>query len=620
MILDKIQTPSDVKKLKQKELEELAGEVRQFLLQSVSKTGGHLASNLGVVELTIALFSVFDLPKDQIIWDVGHQSYTHKLLSGRKEGFQTLRQFGGMSGFPKRKESPCDVFETGHSTTSISAGLGLCQARDLQHQDNFVISVIGDGSLTGGMAYEAMNNAAQLNSNFIIILNDNEMSISPNVGGVSKYLQSIRTAPRYNQLKENVTDTLSKIPKVGSRMVTRIRKTKSGIKQLVIPGMLFENMGLTYLGPIDGHDIGALRDVLEDARQMNSAVLIHIVTQKGRGYRLAEKNPSAFHGVVPFRLNDGKKLVRTKAKSYTELFGETICQMAEKNPKITAITAAMADGTGLKQFSKTYPDRFFDVGIAEQHAVTFAAGLAAGGMKPFVAIYSSFLQRSYDQIIHDVCMQELPVVILADRAGLVGNDGETHQGVFDISYLAHIPNMTVMAPKNGKELVAMLHFAETFDKPLTIRYPRGAAVTAMGQYDAPIRFGKAEILETGHGIALLAFGSMVQTAMEVHEALKEKQVSSTVVNLRFASPIDRKLIAQLTEEHNIIVTLEENVLRGGVGEFISAYLLEIGYTGSILPIGIPDAFVEQGSVNQLKEMLEIDASGIEHQILELYSR
>ena len=620
MILDKIQTPSDVKKLKQKELEELAGEVRQFLLQSVSKTGGHLASNLGVVELTIALFSVFDLPKDQIIWDVGHQSYTHKLLSGRKEGFQTLRQFGGMSGFPKRKESPCDVFETGHSTTSISAGLGLCQARDLQHQDNFVISVIGDGSLTGGMAYEAMNNAAQLNSNFIIILNDNEMSISPNVGGVSKYLQSIRTAPRYNQLKENVTDTLSKIPKVGSRMVTRIRKTKSGIKQLVIPGMLFENMGLTYLGPIDGHDIGALRDVLEDARQMNSAVLIHIVTQKGKGYRLAEKNPSAFHGVVPFRLNDGKKLVRTKAKSYTELFGETICQMAEKNPKITAITAAMADGTGLKQFSKTYPDRFFDVGIAEQHAVTFAAGLAAGGMKPFVAIYSSFLQRSYDQIVHDVCMQELPVVILADRAGLVGNDGETHQGVFDISYLAHIPNMTVMAPKNGKELVAMLHFAETFDKPLTIRYPRGAAVTAMGQYDAPIRFGKAEILETGHGIALLAFGSMVQTAMEVHEALKEKQVSSTVVNLRFASPIDRKLIAQLTEEHNIIVTLEENVLRGGVGEFISAYLLEIGYTGSILPIGIPDAFVEQGSVNQLKEMLEIDASGIEHQILELYSR
>ena len=570
--------------------------------------------------MTIALFSVFDLPKDQIIWDVGHQSYTHKLLSGRKEGFQTLRQFGGMSGFPKRKESPCDVFETGHSTTSISAGLGLCQARDLQHQDNFVISVIGDGSLTGGMAYEAMNNAAQLNSNFIIILNDNEMSISPNVGGVSKYLQSIRTAPRYNQLKENVTDTLSKIPKVGSRMVTRIRKTKSGIKQLVIPGMLFENMGLTYLGPIDGHDIGALRDVLEDARQMNSAVLIHIVTQKGKGYRLAEKNPSAFHGVVPFRLNDGKKLVRTKAKSYTELFGETICQMAEKNPKITAITAAMADGTGLKQFSKTYPDRFFDVGIAEQHAVTFAAGLAAGGMKPFVAIYSSFLQRSYDQIIHDVCMQELPVVILADRAGLVGNDGETHQGVFDISYLAHIPNMTVMAPKNGKELVAMLHFAETFDKPLTIRYPRGAAVTAMGQYDAPIRFGKAEILETGHGIALLAFGSMVQTAMEVHEALKEKQVSSTVVNLRFASPIDRKLIAQLTEEHNIIVTLEENVLRGGVGEFISAYLLEIGYTGSILPIGIPDAFVEQGSVNQLKEMLEIDASGIEHQILELYNR
>lgn len=620
MILEKIQCPSDVKKLKAKEKELLAVEIRQFLLQSVSKTGGHLASNLGVVELTIALFATFDLPKDQIIWDVGHQSYTHKLLSGRREGFRTLRQFGGMSGFPKRKESPCDPFETGHSTTSISAGLGLCQARDLQHKDNYVISVIGDGSLTGGMAYEAMNNAAQLDSNFIIILNDNEMSISPNVGGMSKYLQSIRTAPGYNQLKENVTDTLSKIPKVGAKVVNRLRQTKSGLKQLVIPGMLFENMGLTYLGPIDGHDIKALQAVLEDAKQMKSAVLVHIVTQKGRGYRLAEKNPSAFHGVVPFRLDDGKKLVRNKQKSYTELFGNTIFEMAGKNEKIVAITAAMADGTGLKAFSKAYPDRFFDVGIAEQHAVTFAAGLAAGGMKPFVAIYSSFLQRAYDQIVHDVCMQELPVVLLVDRAGLVGNDGETHQGVFDLSYLAHIPNMTVMAPKNGTELIKMLHFAETFEKPLAIRYPRGCAVNAMEQYDAPIRFGKAEVLEEGHGIALLALGSMVQTAMEVQASLKEKQISATVVNLRFASPIDRKQIAQLTETHSIIVTLEENVLRGGVGEAISAYLLEIGYTGSFLPIGIPNAFVEHGNVAQLKEMLEIDCAGIEQQILELYSR
>lgn len=615
MFLEKIQSPADVKTLNLKEKEQLAGEVRQFLLQSVSKTGGHLASNLGVVELTIALFSAFDLPQDKIIWDVGHQSYTHKLLSGRKEGFQNLRQYGGMSGFPKRNESPYDTFDTGHSTTSISAGLGLCHARDLAGEKNYVISVIGDGSLTGGMAYEAMNNAAQLDSNYIIVLNDNEMSISPNVGGMSKYLQSIRTAPGYNQLKENVTDTLSKIPKVGERMVKRIRKTKSGLKQLMIPGMLFEDMGLTYLGPVDGHDLRALKNVFEDARQMNSAVVVHIITQKGKGYRLAERNPSAFHGVVPFRLDSGEKLGGGKSVGYTDVFGKTLCEMAKTNPKIVGITAAMADGTGLKAFSKQYPDRFFDVGIAEQHAVTFAAGLAVGGLKPFVAIYSSFLQRAYDQIVHDVCMQELPVVLLADRAGLVGNDGETHQGVFDISYLSHIPNMTVMAPKNNRELVEMLHFAEGYDRPLTIRYPRGAAVTGMTEYQEPIVWGKAEVLAEESGIALLALGSMVNTAMEVHESLKQRGIASTVVNLRFANPIDTGLIERLSASHDLFVTMEENVLRGGAGEAIIAHLAENGYQGAVLPIGIPDAFIEHGNVSKLNELLKIDAKGVEQRVL-----
>lgn len=616
MILDNIHSPADVKHLSVEKQEQLAGEVRQFLLQSISKTGGHLASNLGVVELTIALFATFDLPEDKIIWDVGHQSYTHKLLSGRREGFKTLRQFGGMSGFPKRNESQYDAFDTGHSTTSISAGLGLCQARDLRGEKNHIISVIGDGSLTGGMAYEAMNNAAQLDTNFIIVLNDNEMSISPNVGGMSKYLQAIRTAPGYNQLKENVTDTLYKIPVVGSKMVSRIRRTKSGIKQLVIPGMLFENMGLTYLGPVDGHDIKALRRVLEDAKQMQSAVVVHIITQKGKGYRLAEKNPSAFHGVEPFRVENGEKVSLKRKKSYTDVAGTTLCAMADRDSRITAITAAMADGTGLREFSVRYPDRFSDVGIAEQHAVTFAAGLAAGGMRPFVAIYSSFLQRAYDQIVHDVCLQKLPVVLLVDRAGLVGSDGETHQGIFDLSFLCHIPNLIVMSPKNGKELEEMMYFAGQLNMPSAIRYPRGVAYIGLQQYQAPVELGKAEVLVEEEGIALLALGTMVRTAMEVHEALKQSGISSTVVNLRFASPIDTELIERLSGTHSLMVTMEENVLRGGVGEAIAAFLQAKGYSGRLLPIGIPDTFVEHGSVEQLKSMLSINAEGIVRQIME----
>ncbi len=449
MILEKVSSPSDVRKLNREELDQLALEVKNFLIQSVSKTGGHLASNLGVVELTIALFRVFHLPEDQIIWDVGHQSYTHKILSGRRNEFDTLRKFGGLSGFPKRKESECDVFETGHSSTSISAGLGFCYARDLKKQHNYVVSVIGDGSLTGGMAYEAMNNAAQLKTNFIIVLNDNDMSISHNVGGMSRYLSGIRTAPEYANLKLGVVNSLNKIPVIGKPLVDRLRRAKDGVKQMVISGMLFENMGLTYLGPVDGHDIQQLREILSDAKQVKGPVLVHVKTRKGNGYELAEKNPVRFHGVEPFDPATGTPLSHTTKPSYTEIFSKTMCRLGAEYPELVAITAAMPVGTGLEAFGKRFEDRFFDVGIAEQHAVTFAAALAAKGLRPVVAIYSSFLQRAYDQISHDVCQQNLPVVFAIDRAGIVGSDGETHQGVFDISYMSHIPNMTVMAPKDG---------------------------------------------------------------------------------------------------------------------------------------------------------------------------
>ena len=475
MILEQIKGPEDLKKLTSEELSQLAEEIRAFLIEKISHTGGHLASNLGVVELTIALFRTFDLPEDKIIWDVGHQSYTHKILSGRRMEFDELRQYGGLSGFPKRKESPYDSFDTGHSSTSISAGLGIAQGRDILGEDYKVVSVIGDGALTGGMAYEALNNAARMKKNFIIILNDNKMSISENVGGMSRYLGGLRTGAGYNDLKKNVADTLERIPVVGGRMIDKIKRTKNSIKQLFIPGMLFENMGITYLGPVDGHNIPALCKVLKEAQKLDHAVLVHVLTKKGKGYEPAEKNPAHFHGVSPFDIKTGKPLAEKKYPTYTDVFSKKLCQLGETHPELVAVTAAMPDGTGVAAFGKKFPDRFFDVGIAEAHAVTSAAGMAAAGLRPVVAVYSSFLQRGYDQILHDVCIQNLPVLFAVDRAGLVGSDGETHQGIFDYSYLTSIPNMSVAAPKNLWELRAMLDFAMDYKAPFAIRYPSGTS-------------------------------------------------------------------------------------------------------------------------------------------------
>ena len=614
MLLEKIEQSSDIKKLKEEDYPVLAKEIRQFLLEKISKTGGHLASNLGVVELTMALHLAFDLPKDKIVWDVGHQAYTHKLLSGRRDGFNDLRQFGGMSGFPKRKESPYDAFDTGHSSTSISAGLGIAQARDILGEDYSVISVIGDGALTGGMAYEALNNAAQIKKNFIIILNDNEMSISPNVGGMSKYLGSVRTREGYTALKKGVEHALNAIPGVGKSIATGVSMVKNSIKQFFVPGMLFEDMGITYLGPVDGHDVNAMVQVLTEAKRMQKAVLVHVITKKGKGYGPAEKNPSRFHGVDAFDVVTGKSLKEKTYPSYTDVFSEKMCEIAGKNPKVVALTAAMADGTGLTKFSKEYPNRFFDVGIAEGHEVTSAAGMASAGLKPVVAVYSSFLQRGYDQVLHDVCIQELPVLFAIDRAGLVGSDGETHQGIFDVSFLSLVPGMSIMAPKNHWELEAMLDFGVTFDGPMAIRYPRGQAYRGLEEFLAPIEYGKAEMLYEEKDIALFALGSMVSTGEHVREKLKNKGYACTLVNARFVKPFDTAMIDQLCQKHKLIVTMEENVLRGGMGMCITKYIHD-NYPGiRVIQVALPDAYVEHGNVTALREMLGIDSDSVIRQI------
>ena len=609
MVLDKIQQWNDIKKLTPEELQTLRREIRRFLIEKLSVTGGHLASNLGVVELTMALHLVCDFPKDKLIWDVGHQSYTHKILTGRKEGFDDLRTYGGMSGFPKRAESPCDSFDTGHSSTSISAGLGYAWARELSGEDYHVISVIGDGALTGGMAYEAMNNASRLKKNFIIVLNDNNMSISENVGGLSRVLSKMRTSDNYTGLKEGVTQSLERIPVYGQRIVDNIRKTKSGIKQLVIPGMFFEDMGIMYLGPVDGHDIGALVRVLREAMQVQWPVLVHVMTKKGYGYPPAERHPARFHGTAPFEIKSGLP-VKNEKPTYTDIFSTVMRKMGDREEKVVAVTAAMETGTGLKRFHNMFPDRFFDVGIAEEHAVTFAAALAAGGRRPVVAVYSSFLQRAYDQVLHDVCIQKLPVVFAIDRAGLVGSDGETHQGVFDISYLTSIPNMTVMAPKNKWELSDMLKFAVHFDGPIAMRYPKGEAWTGLEEHRAPVALGRCEVIGEGEDVLLFALGSMVAEAAEVRERLKEQGISAGLVNARFAKPFDREYLKGAAERYRCIVTLEENVEIGGLGEQITGYLSELGYGGRVLRIAIPDAFVPQGSIAILKEKLGIDAVSI----------
>lgn len=611
--LDRINEANDIKKIEPEAYDALASEIRSFIIESVSEHGGHLASNLGVVELTMALHLCMDFPNDKLIWDVGHQAYTHKLLTGRKEDFSGLRTFGGMSGFPKHKESPCDAFDTGHSSTSISAALGYARARDLKGEDRTVVAVIGDGSLTGGMAYEALNNVSHLKSNMIIVLNDNKMSISENVGGLSKHLTALRTRESYMDFKMDVEKKLKQIPHVGDSVARSVKKSKDSIRQLFVKGGFFEDFGIKYIGPIDGHDIKEMVRVLNALKRLNEPVVMHVVTQKGRGYMPAEKNPSAFHGVGSFDIATGESLAG-KSLTYTSVFSKTICRLGKAHPDVVTICAAMPDGTGLTAFKKHFPGRFFDVGIAEQHAVTFAAGLAAGGMHPFVAVYSSFLQRAYDQIIHDVCIQNLPVVFCVDRAGLVGADGETHQGIFDLSYLSMIPNMTVCAPKNKYELYDMLYFAYQYHGPIAIRYPRGSAYEGFKNMRPPIEYGKSERMFEGEKIALVAVGSMVQTAVQVREKLLDKGINATVVNARFVCPLDTECLDRLSRDHQWIVTMEENVLKGGFGEACGDYLLAKHEDVRLIHVGVPDVYVEHGGVDQLKKTLHMDADSIVERI------
>lgn len=608
MILDKIKKPNDIHKIALADFPQLAEEIRNFLLESVSETGGHLASNLGVVELTLALHNVLDFPEDKLIWDVGHQAYTHKILTGRKEEFKTLRKEGGLSGFPKRSESDCDSFDTGHSSTSISAGLGYVRARDILGQKHHVVSVIGDGALTGGMAYEAMNNAAELKTNFIIVLNDNNMSISKNVGGMSSYLSALRTAEAYTGMKINATKALKKIPRIGTAVVDTMRKTKSSIKQLIIPGMLFENMGLTYLGPVDGHNMRQMMKLFNEAKRVEGPVLVHVLTEKGHGYIPACSHPARFHGTGPFDVKTGEFLETKENLNYTDVFSKTMCSLGKENRRVAAITAAMPEGTGLKAFGRSFPERFFDVGIAEEHAVTFAAGLALGGLIPVVAIYSSFLQRAVDQILHDVCMQKLHVVFAIDRAGLVGADGETHQGCFDFSYLSMIPNLMVMAPKNDWELQEMLRAAvRDFDGPCAIRYPKGTAYTGLSEFHQPVQIGKSEVLYEGRDVAILAVGSMVSICKEVYDMLKYRGIEPTFVNARFIKPLDTELLDTLAKTHSLFVTVEENVKNGGFGEHVSVYMEACQPEVSVMNLAIWDRFVEQGKIDSLRAKIGLSS-------------
>ena len=618
-MLEKIKKENDIKQIPLAEMPLLAEEIRQFLIDKISKTGGHLASNLGVVELTMAMHLVFDLPGDKIVWDVGHQSYTHKLLTGRKEGFDGLRKYGGMSGFPKRSESSCDAFDTGHSSTALSAGMGFVKARDIKREDHYVISVLGDGSLTGGMAYEALNNAAGLKTNYIMVLNDNNMSISENVGGMSKYLNSIRTAEAYSDLKQGVMETLEQVPVIGQPMTRTLRKTKNTIKQLMVPGMFFEDMDITYLGPVDGHDIRGLIQVMGEAKRVRGPVLVHVLTKKGKGYEPAEKSPSKFHGPGPFSVETGESLSKSGKDSYTEVFSKVIYDLGRKDPELVAITAAMPDGTGLTRFKDHFKDRFFDVGIAEEHAVTFAAGLAAGGLKPVFAVYSSFLQRAYDQLIHDVCLQNLHVILAVDRAGLVGNDGETHQGVFDLSYLSSIPNMTVMSPKHKWELADMIRFAVDFDGPIAFRYPRGTAYDGYKEYRKPIVHGRSERIYEEEDIAILSVGHMFETAVKVRQALKEIGYNCTLVNSRFVKPIDEEVLEELAGDHKLFVTMEENVLAGGYGQKVEDCVQKRDLAVRVLTITLPDEYVEHGSIDVLRREVMLDEESIVKQIVAAYT-
>ncbi len=612
-LLDKINSPADVKKLSDEQLKQLAAEIRQLLIKVISHTGGHLAPNLGVVELTLALHKVFNTPQDKLVFDVGHQAYIHKIITGRREQFPTLRQYGGLSGFPKRSESEHDAFGTGHSSTSISAALGMAVARDLQGEDYNVVAIIGDGSMTGGMAFEALNNAGTLHKKMVVVLNDNEMSISKNVGAMSDYLYHLRTGETYNKIKNDIEGWLKNM-EFGTDVLKAIRRLKGSVKYLMVPTSIFEELGFTYLGPVDGHDIHGLIEVLQAAKKIDGPVMVHVLTKKGKGYKPAEESPNKFHGTGPFEIATGKKITNPAAPiSYTEVFGKTITELADSDKKIVGLTAAMPDGTGLNIFAQAHPDRFFDVGIAEQHAVTAAAGMAAAGMKPVTAIYSTFMQRAYDSILHDICMQKLHVTMCLDRAGLVGDDGYTHHGVFDYAYLRSIPNMTIMAPKDENELRHMLKTALSFNGPISVRYPRGSGVgVGITEPMQELPIGKAEVLREGKELCFWAIGSMVQSAVQAADKLKEQGIDAGVVNMRFAKPLDKDLLIEHAKRYGKIVTLEEGVLAGGVGSEVLEILDDAGLLQqcAVLRLGIPDEFVTHGDKKLLFRDLGLDTDAI----------
>ncbi len=616
-ILNEIKSPTDIRVLTTPEMYKLSDEIRDFLIDSVSKTGGHLASNLGVVELTLSLFSEFDLNKDKIIWDVGHQTYIHKILTGRKDRFRELRKHNGMSGFPKRNESVYDFFDTGHSSTSISAALGFARARDLKNEDSNIVAVIGDGALTGGMALEALNDLGFKKTKMIVILNDNQMSISTNVGGLSSYLNKIRMEPEYDKFKKGINNKLNN-SSIGKRIAKKLSKVKDSIKQLVVPSMLFEDMGLKYLGPIDGHNIDAMKNVLSKAKNIDGPVIIHVVTQKGKGYELAEKSPDKYHGVSPFNLENGEP-INTARCNYSKVFGNALVKLAEKNEKIVAITAAMPDGTGLKGFMDKYPKRFFDVGIAEQHAVTLSAGMACAGLKPVFAVYSTFLQRGFDQVLHDVCIQNLPVVFAIDRAGIVGEDGETHQGIFDISYLSIIPNITILAPKCLGEVEILLSWALKQERPIAIRYPRGGDIIPELKALEKVEFSKWEVLDEGKNskCAIISTGRMTQHSILAKELLNKEGIYPKLINATFIKPLDEGMIKELSDEGYDIITIEDNVIKGGLGSNILLSLNNYGFKGKFKALGYDDEFVEQGDTTILYSDWNLDPKGIRDEVLKL---
>lgn len=614
-LLDNYKNVNDIKKMSLKEKEQLASEIREFLIENVSKTGGHLASNLGVVELTLSLFDIFDLNHDRLIWDVGHQAYVHKLLTGRKDKFHTLRQFGGISGFPKRCESAYDFFETGHSSTSISAALGMARARDLKGEKHNVVAVIGDGALTGGMALEALNDAGYRKTKLIIILNDNQMSIGKNVGGVSRYLNKLRVDPKYNKFKEEVENTLKKIPNIGKGMAKYLERLKNGIKKMVVSGMFFEDIGIKYLGPIDGHNIKDLVEVMTAAKKVNAPVIIHVITKKGKGYEFAEKNPGKFHGIGPFDFNNGEIAV-TSTNTYSKAFGDEMVSLAREDKKVVVITAAMRDGTGLGNFAKEFPERFFDVGIAEQHAVTLAGGMAMEGLKPVFAVYSTFLQRSYDQLLHDICIQKLPVVFAVDRAGIVGDDGETHQGIFDLSYLTEMPNMTVMAPKCISELTHMLKWSLNQNCPIAVRYPRGGDNINLEPLE-DFQFGRWEYILNEGKVALVAQGRMVEHAVLAAEKLNQKGILVRVISACFIKPLDKAILKELVEQNVTIVTIEDNIIRGGLGSYILEYVNTLHKKTDVINLGFRDEFVTHGKPDILYKLYGLDVKSIVDKVLKI---